>query len=97
MKADKGEILHLSQAALHKASPGKNYVQAVDGKQKYAIAVLEKGNVEHASFDLFFRAGHCGFLNEGASEVHLTGYFEPDGMEEDEEEEEEEDTKRSRK
>merc|ERR1712176_475267 len=94
VKAEDGNVLHLSQACLNKPTEGKNYLQVVDGSNKYAIAVLEKGKSEYASLDLFFRVGQCGFLNKGASEIHLTGYFEPDNMDEDgdddEEEEEEE-------
>eukprot|EP00913_Durusdinium_trenchii_P024241 g22760.t1 len=55
---------------------------------------------EFASFDLFFRTGTCTFHNKGASEMHLTGYFEPDGMpddlEDEESEEEEEEEEESR-
>mmetsp|Transcript_57432 Transcript_57432/g.101945 ORF Transcript_57432/g.101945 Transcript_57432/m.101945 type:complete len:130 (+) Transcript_57432:46-435(+) len=85
-----GEVLHLSQACLHEPKDGKNFLQVNDGKATYAIACLKKGKEETASFDLFFRTGSCSFLNTGSSEIHLTGYFEPDGMGDDEDEEEEE-------
>eukprot|EP00933_Yihiella_yeosuensis_P046429 TRINITY_DN41953_c0_g1_i1.p2 TRINITY_DN41953_c0_g1~~TRINITY_DN41953_c0_g1_i1.p2 ORF type:complete len:130 (+),score=52.36 TRINITY_DN41953_c0_g1_i1:76-465(+) len=86
-----GQVLHLSQACLHAPQDGKNFLQVVEGNQTYAIACLQKGKSEYASFDLFFRAGSCSFVNKGASEIHLTGYFEPDGMGDDEGEESEED------
>eukprot|EP00440_Ansanella_granifera_P067593 gb/GFBE01073321.1/.p1 GENE.gb/GFBE01073321.1/~~gb/GFBE01073321.1/.p1 ORF type:complete len:128 (+),score=51.19 gb/GFBE01073321.1/:1-384(+) len=91
---DGGEVLHLSQACLHNPQPGKNYLQVESEKSKFAVACLEKGKSEYASFDLFFRAGKCTFINTGKSEIHLTGYFEPDGMGDDilEGEEEEEET-----
>eukprot|EP00930_Biecheleria_cincta_P087286 TRINITY_DN76534_c0_g1_i1.p1 TRINITY_DN76534_c0_g1~~TRINITY_DN76534_c0_g1_i1.p1 ORF type:complete len:133 (-),score=50.34 TRINITY_DN76534_c0_g1_i1:94-492(-) len=84
-----GEVLHLSQACLHQPQDGKNFLQVADGKQTYAIACLQKGKFEYASFDLFFRAGNCSFKNKGTSEIHLTGYFEPDSLGDLEEEEEE--------
>eukprot|EP00747_Dinoflagellata_sp_TGD_P183538 gnl/TRDRNA2_/TRDRNA2_38472_c0_seq1.p1 gnl/TRDRNA2_/TRDRNA2_38472_c0~~gnl/TRDRNA2_/TRDRNA2_38472_c0_seq1.p1 ORF type:complete len:125 (+),score=43.72 gnl/TRDRNA2_/TRDRNA2_38472_c0_seq1:96-470(+) len=91
VKEEEGDVLHLSQACLHQPSDGKNWLQVVDSKKSYAIACLEKGKTEYASFDLFFRAGTCSFMNKGQSEVHLTGYFEPEGPGMDDEGEEEED------
>jgi len=87
-----GEVLHLSQACLHSPQPGKTVLQVQDGKDIFALAMLAKGKVEYASFDLFFKAGQCTFINKGTSELHLTGYFEPkaEDMEDEEEEEEEE-------
>ncbi|CAE8675877.1 unnamed protein product, partial [Polarella glacialis] len=85
-----GEVLHLSQACLHQPADGKNFLQVINGKDTYAISCLQKGKSEYASFDLFFRAGNCSFVNKGSSEMHLTGYFEPDGVPEDGEEGEEE-------
>eukprot|EP00928_Gymnodinium_smaydae_P100375 TRINITY_DN982_c0_g1_i1.p1 TRINITY_DN982_c0_g1~~TRINITY_DN982_c0_g1_i1.p1 ORF type:complete len:289 (+),score=107.67 TRINITY_DN982_c0_g1_i1:74-940(+) len=82
-----GDILHLSQACLHNPQDGKNYVQAIVAGKSYSIACLEKGKKEHDSFDLFFNPQECSFSNAGKSEVHLTGYFEPDeGAEESESE-----------
>eukprot|EP00927_Polykrikos_kofoidii_P006608 TRINITY_DN12679_c0_g1_i2.p1 TRINITY_DN12679_c0_g1~~TRINITY_DN12679_c0_g1_i2.p1 ORF type:complete len:247 (+),score=72.14 TRINITY_DN12679_c0_g1_i2:68-808(+) len=92
VESSKGNILHLSQACLHDPKDGKNYIKAeVEGKT-YAVACLEKGKSEHESFDLFFNPSQCAFSSSGKSEVHLTGYFEPDegdDLEEEEEEEEE--------
>ncbi|CAE7227004.1 elavl2 [Symbiodinium natans] len=91
VKADAGgDVLHLSQACLHQPTAGKNFLQVVDGATSYSIACLQKDKSEYASFDLFFRTGTCSFHNKGSSEMHLTGYFEPDGMPDDDEEEEEE-------
>jgi len=73
-----GDILHLSQACLHQPKGGKNYLQVTDNEKTYAIACLEKDKVEHASFDLFFSTGSCIFSCKGDTEVHLTGYFEPE-------------------
>jgi len=85
VSAPEGEILHLSQGCLHQPTAGKNYVQAkVDGKT-YTIACLEKDKEEHTSFDLFFSAEECVLTNKGASEVHLTGYFEPKSMSDEDE------------
>lgn len=80
VQAPEGEVLHLSQGCLHEPKDGKNYVQAEVKGQTYSIACLEKGKQEHISFDLFFSAGETTFVNKGSSEVHLTGYFEPDQM-----------------
>ncbi|CAE7705554.1 FKBP46, partial [Symbiodinium necroappetens] len=77
-------------ACLHQPTAGKNFLQVVDGAKSYSIACLQKDKSEYASFDLFFRTGTCSFHNKGSSEMHLTGYFEPDGMPDDDEEEEEE-------
>jgi len=78
VESPQGDILHLSQACLHEPKDGKNYIQVqVDGRT-YALACLEKGKKEHDSFDLFFNPSECTFMNAGKSEVHLTGYFEPD-------------------
>jgi len=82
-----GDIMHLSQACLHEPRDGKNYVCAKVNGTSYALACLEKGKKEHDNFDLFFSSGDCVFVNKGQSEVHLTGYFEPDGMDEESEEE----------
>lgn len=97
LKEDSGrDVLHLSQACLHQPQGGKNFLQVIEGSNTYAIACLQKDKSEFASFDLFFKTGSCSFHNKGTSEIHLTGYFEPDGMpddledEESEEEEEEE-------
>ncbi|CAE7193678.1 FKBP43 [Symbiodinium sp. CCMP2456] len=91
VKAEEGgDVLHLSQACLHQPTAGKNFLQVVDGAKSYSIACLQKDKSEYASFDLFFRTGTCSFHNKGSSEMHLTGYFEPDGMPDDDEEEEEE-------
>eukprot|EP00929_Paragymnodinium_shiwhaense_P016468 TRINITY_DN124848_c0_g1_i1.p1 TRINITY_DN124848_c0_g1~~TRINITY_DN124848_c0_g1_i1.p1 ORF type:complete len:131 (-),score=54.03 TRINITY_DN124848_c0_g1_i1:79-471(-) len=84
------EVLHLSQACLHSPGEKKTFVQVIDGKQKYAIVSLQKGKAEYASFDLFFRPGQCSFVCTGDSEVHLTGYFEPDVDDGDDDEEGEE-------
>jgi hypothetical protein len=93
VESPKGNILHLSQACLNEPKDGKNYVQAeVEGKT-YAVACLEKGKNEHESFDLFFNPSQCAFSSSGKSEVHLTGYFEPDEGDDLEEEEEEEEEK----
>jgi len=70
--------LHLSQACLHNPQDGKNYIQAEVNGTTYSIACLEKGKKEHDSFDLFFDPTTCAFKNQGKSEVHMTGYFEPD-------------------
>lgn len=78
VESPEGEILHLSQACLHEPKDGKNYVQATVEGTTYSIACLEKGKKEHDSFDLFFDPTQCAFANKGASDVHLTGYFEPD-------------------
>lgn len=83
-----GDILHLSQACLHDPKDGKNYVQAIVAGKAYSIACLEKGRKEHDSFDLFFNPQECCFSNSGKSEVHLTGYFEPDEDGEESESEE---------
>eukprot|EP00929_Paragymnodinium_shiwhaense_P029013 TRINITY_DN16722_c0_g1_i1.p2 TRINITY_DN16722_c0_g1~~TRINITY_DN16722_c0_g1_i1.p2 ORF type:complete len:324 (+),score=146.98 TRINITY_DN16722_c0_g1_i1:73-972(+) len=88
VESPEGEILHLSQACLHNPNDGKNYIQAEVSGTTYSIACLEKGKKEHDSFDLFFDPTTCAFKNQGKSEVHLTGYFEPDdGFYEDDEEE----------
>jgi len=75
-----GDIMHLSQACLHEPKDGKNYVLAKVKGQSYSLACLEKGKKEHDNFDLFFSSADCTFTNKGQSDVHLTGYFEPDGM-----------------
>lgn len=80
VQAPEGEVLHLSQGCLHEPKDGKNYIQAEVKGQPYSIACLEKGKQEHISFDLFFSAGETTFVNKGTSEVHLTGYFEPDQL-----------------
>jgi nucleophosmin 1 len=84
-----GDILHLSQACLHNPQDGKNYIQAEVQGKTYAIACLERNKKEHDSFDLFFNPDSCAFSNNGKSEVHLTGYFEPDEDMDDESGEEE--------
>jgi len=84
VQAPEGEVLHLSQGCLHEPKAGTNYVQAEVKGVTYSIACLEKGKQEHISFDLFFSAGETTFVNKGSSEVHLTGYFEPDQAEDDE-------------
>jgi len=78
VESPEGEILHLSQACLHNPQDGKNYIQAEVNGTTYSIACLEKGKKEHDSFDLFFDPTTCAFKNQGKSEVHMTGYFEPD-------------------
>ena len=40
---------------------------------------FEKGKVEHASLDLYFRRDqNAKLFVKGKGEVHLSGYFEPD-------------------
>lgn len=95
VKTTEGDILHLSQACLNAPKGGKNYLQVTEGETTYAIACLEKDKAEHCSFDLFFSTGDCTFSNKGDSEVHLTGYFEPEpsgDMEDDEEEDDDDDS-----
>jgi nucleophosmin 1 len=84
VESPEGEILHLSQACLAEPKDGKNYVQATVDGTTFNIACLEKGKKEHDSFDLFFDPTACAFANKGTSDVHLTGYFEPDDGEDDE-------------
>lgn len=87
VESPEGDILHLSQACLNDPKDGKNYVMAEVSGTSYAVACLEKGKKEHDSFDLFFDPKACSFMNKGASEVHLTGYFEPVDDDEGDEEE----------
>eukprot|EP00450_Noctiluca_scintillans_P005252 CAMPEP_0194486978 /NCGR_PEP_ID=MMETSP0253-20130528/7428_1 /TAXON_ID=2966 /ORGANISM="Noctiluca scintillans" /LENGTH=110 /DNA_ID=CAMNT_0039327131 /DNA_START=37 /DNA_END=369 /DNA_ORIENTATION=- len=86
-KSAQNEVLHLSQACLHKPVDGKNALEVSDDSNSYALMILEKGKTEYASFDLFFNSGKYTFRNKGKSEIHLTGYFEPEALGEDSEEE----------
>jgi hypothetical protein len=76
------KVLHLSQTSLYKQGDGRTFIEVQPGgqKRKYAIACLEDGKAECASFDLFFRAGQATFGVRGTSEIHLTGYIEPDAL-----------------
>merc|ERR1712032_1658372 len=74
-----GYVLQLTGACLHNPCQGKNFIQVIDGdKGRFALARLEKGKMEHASFNLSFR--QASFVNKGESEVHLIGHFEPDAL-----------------
>ncbi|XP_011562751.2 46 kDa FK506-binding nuclear protein isoform X2 [Plutella xylostella] len=89
---------HISQAALD-ISTGDNeacQVMVVVESKNFLVATLQKTKQIQVPLDLYFKAGDAiSFLTNGKSNVHLTGYLDPEfedmsGDEEEEEEDEEE-------
>eukprot|EP00397_Hematodinium_sp_SG-2012_P043017 GEMP01047712.1.p1 GENE.GEMP01047712.1~~GEMP01047712.1.p1 ORF type:complete len:460 (+),score=144.23 GEMP01047712.1:122-1501(+) len=73
-----GYILHLSHASIvNGVKRQRNTLSAKIGKDITTLAVLV-GRVDNHFFDLFFDPLSVEFINEGAQEVHLSGYYEPE-------------------
>jgi len=83
------ELLHISNAALSKTSEaGKTHLMISKGKETYTIGVLQKDKVESVVMDIYVRASQEITLTvSGKGEVHVTGYFEPTGMDVESEDE----------
>jgi nucleophosmin 1 len=87
LKIENADVLHLSQACLHEPKPGKTTLQVIVRGTTYSVAVFEKDKREHDCLDLFFDSEQTTFMVTGSSEVHLMGYIEPAGFDEEGEEE----------
>jgi hypothetical protein len=93
-------VLHISNVALPKTAPaGKVHLLASMGKdlQNLTLATLQKDKVENLALDIYVNITQSVVLSvQGAGELHLSGFFEPqrdeieDNMFYDEEEDEEE-------
>mmetsp|Transcript_27708 Transcript_27708/g.31952 ORF Transcript_27708/g.31952 Transcript_27708/m.31952 type:complete len:350 (-) Transcript_27708:156-1205(-) len=84
------DILKLCTAVLGtQEKTGKTTLIAeVEGK-KHVLAHLVADRTEQVSFDLYFKVDQdVTFSVQGKGEVHLGGYFEPSGFDEDEDDEE---------
>ena len=82
-------LLHLSHAALPKNTTGggKVYLLASQGKdlQNMTLTCLQKDKIDSASLDLYINITQNLTLSvQGAPELHLSGYFEPNRDELDE-------------
>eukprot|EP01071_Lankesteria_metandrocarpae_P007637 Lankesteria_metandrocarpae@DN4737_c0_g1_i2.p1 len=78
--SDEGQLLHLSQACLNKPSSGITYLQIITEGKKINVCALSKDKCEHAAFDLFIPCNSdVSFSVMGNNEVHVSGYFEPEG------------------
>jgi nucleophosmin 1 len=96
LKEEEGSLLHLSAACLHEPKDaGRSALQVKTDEGSFTLAVLQKDAHEMASFDLFFNTmAPPTFHNSGKNEIHLSGYFELSGDEDEplsDEEDEEED------
>jgi len=85
LDAEHGEVFHLSQACLNDPRDGgKTYVKIVEGERSMVICCLQKDKCEHAPLDIFIHPSQASFKVEGKNEVHLVGYWEPQGDSDDE-------------
>lgn len=89
---EEGEVLHLSGACLHKPSNDeRTYLVLHQNGQDHIICALKKGTAENVSLDLFVATREGGhFEVQGASEMHLTGYYEPTASDSENDEDDEE-------
>ena len=81
LKEEDGALLHLSAACLHEPKDaGRCALQVKTEEGSFTLAILQKDSQEMASFDLFFNTmAPPTFHNAGKNEVHLSGYFELSG------------------
>jgi len=85
LDAEQGEVFHLSQACLNDPKDnGKTYVKITEGERSMVICCLQKDKCEHAALDIFIHPSQASFKVEGKNEVHLVGYWEPQGDSDDE-------------
>jgi len=85
LDAEHGEVFHLSQACLNDPKDnGKTYVKITEGERSMVICCLQKDKCEHAALDIFIHPSQASFKVEGKNEVHLVGYWEPQGDSDDE-------------
>eukprot|EP00444_Apocalathium_aciculiferum_P067552 CAMPEP_0183560730 /NCGR_PEP_ID=MMETSP0371-20130417/95659_1 /TAXON_ID=268820 /ORGANISM="Peridinium aciculiferum, Strain PAER-2" /LENGTH=171 /DNA_ID=CAMNT_0025769033 /DNA_START=45 /DNA_END=557 /DNA_ORIENTATION=+ len=92
IESELGDLLHLSQACLAPDTPagaGAKILVEQNGTS-YAVAVLKEGGQDCCALDLFVDAKDTKLKVVGKATVHLTGYFEADGMDEDDDDDEEE-------
>lgn len=82
-------VLHISHVGLPKtAAPSKAYLQASTDKDvsNLTLATLQKDKLDTQSLDLYFNVSQKVTLSvTGATEIHLSGYFEPNREEMDDE------------
>ena len=83
LKEEEGALLHLSAACLHEPKDSaRSALQVKTDEGSFTLAILQKDSHEMASFDLFFNTmTPPTFHNSGKNEIHLSGYFELSGDE----------------
>eukprot|EP00914_Ancora_sagittata_P020682 GHVO01040800.1.p1 GENE.GHVO01040800.1~~GHVO01040800.1.p1 ORF type:complete len:299 (-),score=90.61 GHVO01040800.1:256-1125(-) len=86
VQSEEHKVLHVSSACLHEPKNNdKTTLYVENNKEQFACCTLQKDKAESAPLDLFLLTdGGSKFVVKGSGEVHLVGYFEPEGMEDDE-------------